>query len=262
MGKAHLWRAAVIGGLTVSCWAQTNAPKPAVLQSPYVDQSRVASSSARSTLIALGDRLQKAGSERIVYTGSLTDASGATPATVTWELPGYLRLDLAARSKTYLIDAVAGVSNAAGLNETERDMLESLHNDIPEAFLYNVSGTTAFRFLGARFRNDNGKDKNYQGPYYDVFQTGGPVLTRKNEVAWKLYYFDSHTKLLAKTTYHLRRGSAAVPVVVEFSNWTVVQGNAVPGQIVRRENGVVVFTLSVKAAAIGPHQDDGIFSNP
>jgi hypothetical protein len=251
-------------GIALLCmtWAergsgQTSATTATVPSGAYIS-ARAISTQARWVLGALGQRLQQPGSERVIYQGIYTDSIGATPAKLVWQLPGYLLLTLTNRGKTYYVDPVAGVQNSSALSAAEVNMLESFGNDSPEAFLYSVAGQGAVRFAGGRFRIDNGKTPNYSGPWYDVFQSVTPVLIQGKTVRRKFYYFDGQSKLFLKSQYMLQ-GSAGALVSTEYANWTATQGYATPGQIVRKENGNVVFTLTVQSAAIGPQQNDGTF---
>jgi hypothetical protein len=88
------------------------------------------------------------------------------------------------------------------------------------------------------------------------------VVRGSNAPVWKLYCLDSQTKLLARTQYSIRKGGSSILVVASYSNWQVVQGNAIPGQIVRTENGVTVFTLTITGSSVAPLQNDSLFTHP
>jgi hypothetical protein len=157
---------------------------------------------------------------------------------------------------------VNGVQNAAVLSNAEMNVLESLGNDTPETFLYSVAGAnkkTAYRLIGGRFRTDNGKTPNYKGPWYDIFEVSGPVAAGSSTIRQKFYHFDSQTKLLVRSQYQIQQAGAAVHVQTEYSNWTTSQGNAIPGQVLRRENGIVVFTLTIHSAVVSQQLKDGVF---
>ena len=241
------------------CAAQTaTTAAMALTASPYISQVGI-HPNAREFLTALGNRLQTPGNESVTYQCIYTDSSGTTPATLIWQMPGYLLLTLTNRNKTYYVDAATGVQNAAGLSASELNMLESLSNDSPEAFLYAVTGQGAYRFLGQRFRTDNGKTPNYQGPWYEIFETTERVLAQNKTLRQKFYYFDSISKLLVKAEYNIPEGNSSVSVKTLYSNWTITGGYAMPGQIVRQENGTVVFTLGMSAAKVQGPQSSGTF---
>jgi hypothetical protein len=156
-----------------------------------------------------------------------------------------------------------GMQNAAAVAQENLDLMESLSEDTAEAFLYGFTGKGAgYRLLGARFCTDATLSIDCKGQLYDIYETLGPSLVASKSVRRKLYYFDGRTRLLAKTQYNVRRGSTPVSVSTEFSNWAGQAGQAFPGQIVRKENGTAVFTLSISKAAVGPLVQDALFPAP
>jgi hypothetical protein len=212
-------------------------------------------------MFALGNRLQKVGNERVTLIGRHTANGTTVPAQLTWEVPGKLRYDRNGPSSSSLVyDNVAGLINASAVSVVDVDLLESLVTDAQESFLYGFLSGQPHRFLGARFRADDGKTPNYQGPWSDIYEAmvridfapGAPVRP-------KLYYFDSKSKLLTKTVYILQRGTSKVTVSTEYSGWSTKNGQTTPGQIVRKENGAAVFTFDVTTAAVGPTVHDGLF---
>ena len=156
--------------------------------------------------------------------------------------------------------ASVGVVNAASVAAPDLELLESLVNDSPETFLYGFSQGAGYRFLGARFRTDDGKTSNYQGPLYDIYEVVAPVpVAAGNPSRQKLVYFDSRTKLLAQSRYLIQRGGAKVSVSTEYGGWTNSGGQAFAGQIVRKEDGVVVFRFKITSATVGPAAADTVF---
>lgn len=208
----------LILGLAVSVLAgggraqqQVQSPR-LVARLSYIAPTLVPSN-VREYLMALGDRLQRAGKERLVLSGTYSDRSGAAgQAQLTWEAPGSLRLDRSG-GQALVFDGVAGVVNPAGLTEPELGILESLVQDSPEGFLYGFPQGCAFRFLGARFRADDGKSRDYQGPWFDIYET--VVLVRVlsgTPLRQKHFYFDTRTKLFVKAKYVVQRGGTKVLV--------------------------------------------------
>jgi hypothetical protein len=209
-------------------------------------------------LSAFGDRISKPGRERTVLTGTVTDKFGTGPAQLTWEAPGKIRFDRANQPGTPLtFSDQSGLTGTAQFSPADADMLESLLDDASENFFYQFIGGGAFRLLGLRFRADNGKAGGYSGPWFDVYTLSAPVKAQPAKtVRVKQYYFDSTTKLLAKTCY----ASSGRVVTTEFNKWSASGGQAVPGQIIRKEDGTAVFTFNIAGATFGPAQNDGIFT--
>lgn len=228
--------------------------------SDYIAPTRLPSG-PRECLMALGDRIQKPGKERLTLIGSHTEGKSAVVAQLTWEVPGRIRYD---RNGTVsLISDTSGVLNAIPLAAADQDILESLLFDTAETFLYGFVKGRAQRPLGRRFRADDGKALNYAGPWFDIYQAFVTVVTSTGSpVRQKHFYFDSDTQLLTKTTYVINRGSKDVSVTTEFNKWSNNNGQTTPGQIVRREGGVTVFTLDVISAAVVAKSDDGLFPKP
>ena len=107
----------------------------------------------------------------------------------------------------------------------------------------------ATRFLGSRFRLDDGSSVDYSGPYYDVYKVADQVKTSPDErEQLKLYYFNSETLLLERVTYELTRNGSTVKVEERLGDWTREQGQQVARRIERFENGESVFVLTIGAA--------------
>jgi hypothetical protein len=223
----------------------------------YLDPGHI-SAPARPFFIALGDRLWKPGKERVTLSGTYTDQNGTGQGRYIWQLPGLARFDRANQPNTpVIVDDQTGLVNASSISQSDADIMESLSDDCAESFFYGFSKRAALRFLGGRFRADDGSTPNYQGPWYDIYESFEPSKAQPGgAVRRKLYYFDSTTGLLTKVQYE----TASTPKVsTEFSNWQVQAGQAVPGKIVRQENGKPVFTFTVAAASVGPSAADGLF---
>jgi hypothetical protein len=209
-------------------------------------------------LQAFGDRIYKAGNERSTLVGTYTDKSGSFPAQLTWEAPGNIRFELTSKPGSALVFSQASGTVSATVTGANANVLESLLDDAAESFLYNFQGGSAYRLLGRHFRADDGKATNYQGPWYDIYSAIGPAKSQPgNPTRVKQFFLDSQTGLLAMTRYV---DTSKVPVVTEFGKWSQINGQAFPGQIVRKENGVVVFTFAIANSSAGPSQNDGIFA--
>jgi hypothetical protein len=148
------------------------------------------------------------------------------------------------------------------LTDGDLDLTESFGEDSAEWVLFNIQGEYALRALGERFRTDRGANPNYQGPWLDIFEMIGIAKSRANNtVRQKHVVFDSQTKLLQYVRYQIVRGSAPVVVQTEWSGWRVVNGQAIPGRVARRENGAQVWSYSQTQTMVGPAQADGAFHN-
>jgi len=204
----------------------------------------------REALTVFGDRLERAGKERVTLLGTLHTASQVEgiPLQIVWEFPGRLRIE--SRLRVLLFD---GRRLVGAPTRQEEALVETLFYDLPEHFFLGQAHGLATRFLGSRFRLDDGRAPYYTGTYYDVYevtdaiQLGGPVRLQP-----KFYYLSSDTLLLERVRYQSNRGSSGPDVEVQIGLWQRGDGQSVPGRIVRLENGKAVFTLTVTSAIIGP----------
>jgi len=223
----------------------------------YINPGRVAGP-ARSFLFAFGDRIQRPGKERAIFTGKYTDRNGTADVAIAWEVPGRFRFDRSDKpGRPVIYDETSGWINAGALPSDEANALESLFDDTSESFFYATAHGAGRRFLGNCFRTDGGKTPNSSGPCYDVYQVFASVhspsgLSRRP----KLFLFDSRTRLLSRIEY---QAAGSVHVSTELSGWHMLGGQAFPGSVVRKENGVVVLTVNFTSASAGPSASDGLF---
>jgi len=216
-------------------------------------------------LNALGDRLEKPGRERLSVTGTLSRAnSQAEEVTAVWEFPDRLRLTMPKGNQARVIAFDGEQVKAAGnpLDEAEQDLIETLVYGSAEHFFDTQMEGMATRFLGSRFRLDDGSSADYSGPYYDVYKIADQIMTSADaREQLKLYYFNSDTLLLERVTYEITRNGATIKVEERLGDWTIEQGQQVARRIERFENGESVFVLTIGAAHLSARADDGVFAN-
>jgi hypothetical protein len=247
-------------GFTV-CSAQSPSTGATTGSAVYLTPSDVPSP-LRRPLVVLGDRLQTPGKERLILNGTYADNNGNQNIRITWELPGKIRIDLTGTSThTLIFDGTSATSNASS---SDNDLLESLGDDRAETLLYEVyTSGFAWRFLGGWFRTDDGTTVNYTGPFYHIHQTGSNTRVRSDQAArHKFYCFDSNSALLTQVLYLVNNNGAPVHVQTGITGWSTVSGQAIPGQIVRSENGAVVWTIQIASGQVSATANDGLFSNP
>jgi len=217
-------------------------------------------------LKAMGDRLEKPGKEHLSLTGTLARAndSQAEEVAAVWEFPDRLRLTrqkgIHARVITFDEDRAKAADNE--LDTAEQDLLETLVYGTADHFFATQVQGMATRFLGSRFRLDDGSSADYTGPYYDVYKVADSVKTSAEpREQLKLYYFNSDTLLLERVTYEITRNGSTVKVEERLGDWTREQGQQVARRIERFENGESVFVFTVRTAHFSPRADDGLFAN-
>lgn len=208
-------------------------------------------------LTATGDRLEKPGKERQTLAGTITrGGSPPSPLTVVRDYPDLMRVEVTAGLTTRVTAFNGGRAQAggAGLTPAERDTLETLVYDTADHFFHSQqSGAAATRFLGPRFRLDEGTNAAPAAPSYDVFETTEPVLTDDaGRVQTRRYYFNSDTRLLDRVRYQTERDGSQVDVEVVLGWWQSVNGQALPSSVVRLEDGAPVLTCNFALMTVGP----------
>jgi hypothetical protein len=217
-------------------------------------------------LKAMGDRLEKPGKERLTLTGTLVRANDSkTEAVVAvLEFPDRLRLTVqkGAENRVITLDDDEAKAAESALDTAEQELIETLVYGSAEHFFNTQTQGLATRFLGSRFRLDDGSSADYSGPYYDVYKVADRVKTSADErEQLKLYYFNSETLLLERVSYEITRNGSTVKVEERLGDWTREQGQQVARRIERFENGESVFVLTVRTAGLSARSDDGVFAN-
>jgi hypothetical protein len=217
-------------------------------------------------LKAIGDRLEKAGRERLTVTGTLSRGADSQTEDVTaiLEFPDRLRLTRQRGNQTRVFTFDGEQVKAGGnpLDEAERDLMETLVYGSAEHFFSTQVQGMATRFLGSRFRLDDGSSPDYGGPYYDVYKVGDQVRTAaERSERLKLYYFNSETLLLERVVYEINRNGSTIKVEERLGDWAREQGQQVARRIERFENDESVFVLTIGAAHLSARADDGVFAN-
>lgn len=215
----------------------------------------------RWTLDAMGDRLQKPGKERLTLSGVLTlqDESQPVPFTAVLQFPDRLRMTLHSASKARVVtfDGNASLFTRKSVDALDQDLIELAVYDTAEHFFSAQVEGASTRFLGDRFRPDDGSDPNYSGPTYNVYQTTDQIHT-SNTVRdqTKLYWFNSDTLLLERITYVIEATQAAVEVRID---WRKVEGQQIPRLILCVKNGQPAAKLEISSATMSPGKEDGTF---
>lgn len=218
------------------------------------------SPSLQMHLNALGNRLEKAGKERLTIAGELRSAAESQPREIaaTLEYPGKLRLGIQNGQQNRLITFDEQEIKGQAASD-DLDLIESLSYDSAEHFFATRMKGSAMRFLGSRFRTDDGSNPDYSGPYFEIYKIADRIETSRQERAAKLYYFNSDTLLLERVTYVINRNGAEINVETKLSDWRDEDGQKVPRRIERLENGKSVFVLNIRSTQFGRRADDGIF---
>ena len=213
----------------------------------------------------LGSRLEMAGQERVEMVGTLA-REGSSPVAVRiyWEFPGRMRVEekRGERDESTVFDGGKLDKSHGVAGQRDKDLMEMLVHDSMEGFFIAWMRGQAMRFLGSGFRSRNEAGEP-EGPDYDLYEmTDHLEVGRERIERTKLYRFDTELALLGGVSYRLQLGTAVTRVDVELSEWGQVDGHAIPGRIVRYENGVAVLELAVREAGVSGKAEDGLFSDP
>lgn len=174
------------------------------------------------------------------------------------EFPDKLRLDIQNGQQTRLITFDKQEIRGQATSD-ELDLVESLTYDSAEHFFNAQMQGNAMRFLGSRFRTDDGSTPDYSGPYFDIYKIADRIDASGEERAVKLYYFNSETLLLERVIYVINRNGSETNIETQLSDWRVEDGQKVARRIEHYENGKSVFVLKIRSAQFGRRADDGIF---
>lgn len=241
--------------------AQNSAKVTKLDRNLYVRRSLLSSRLALN-LSALGNRLEQPGRERLIMMGSLrlADTAKTLELAAFLEFPDRLRLSLGApQNRALIFDGQQAKALLTPATSDDLDLIETLVYDSAEHFFAAQMQGKAMRFLGSRFRLDDGSNPDYSGPYFDVYKVADQIKASGHERPAKLYYFNSDTFLLERVTYVINRGGADINVETKLSDWQETGGQQVARRIERFENGRSVFVLTSWSAALAHRADDGMF---
>jgi hypothetical protein len=244
---ARIGSIALVGLLSCSFLTVTFGEDSKSPENVYLQPSQIPSP-LHFQFLALGNRLQKEGNERITISAILSDSSGSNSAKVVMEKGGKLRIDKGSDSLRF--DA-KDMSRSPSANEEE--LLESLVDDLPETLIETAAAGNGIRFVGQRFDNK-------QGELCDLYDSMIPgKANKKNPRQTRRYCFDSTTKLLSWVQYSSDKKSNSPIIETKFRDWITVNGQAVPATVIRSKGGSPVFKLEAKEVQVSRAEADDLF---
>jgi len=203
----------------------------------------------RENYAALGNRLQKAGKERITIKGILKKSSGSKPIQVIIEKGGKARIDTSSKSVRF-----DGKNVSNGINSDDDELLESFVDDLPENLIETTASGAALRLIGHRY-------KDAQGKLCNIFDAW--ILSKSNpqrQRTFKRYCFDSNTMLLSWVQYRPDGETKGTLLETRFDDWVVISGQAIPATISRRKDGIIIFSLEAQELNVSSKAADDIFN--
>jgi hypothetical protein len=239
----------VILGLAAGVTA-VRAQSPAPATERYYSDSSVPSHFV-APFRALGDRLKKPGKERLALAGTLTDINGTSPVEIQMEKGGKLRVDVTGQPSRGLI--VNGKDTSKPLGIDDAALVQGLLEDSSEALMESLANGRAYRFIGLRYRAENGK-------LCDLYDFAAPGRGSQLATVIKRYCFDSTTRLLSYVEYASGSPSSSPLIRTTFSDWRTVDGQAVAVRVVRTEGVRSIFTFQANTVAVRAKATDTTFT--
>lgn len=220
--------------------------------------------SLREPFRVMASRLEKPGTERIVVTGTLSRLKlgnpNPVPVRIIFEQPNRLRLEEG--NSVTVFDGSSLTKSGSQPTEDNADEMETLLLDFPERLFIGVVTGNPMRQFGSRFRTDDGSNRNYSGPYFDVYEMGerlqisvGSAASTNGELTNKRYYINSDTSLLERVVYERRHKK----VEVKLTDWRLVEKQRIPFSIIRMEDGTPALQVTMSAATLARRANDGLF---
>ena len=203
--------------------------------------------------VALGQRLHRAGSERITATGLLAYAENLDkpiPVQIIWQYPLKVRLIQDDSSKTF---DMSNASQKVPANLRLAETIEVLLEDSEEGLFSLRSSAVSSRWYGSGFKLAGADSKApgvdiVQAIYGDVFRAGKQVV--------KTYWFSSSSNLLGFVGYQSALGG---DVNIVIDDWRDLGGEKVPFLIERWEDGKLTMRLTLASATVTAAVEDGTF---
>ncbi|MGA2434478.1 MAG: hypothetical protein ABSG25_04255 [Bryobacteraceae bacterium] len=210
-----------------------------------------------------GGRMTNAANASVSLAGTITDANGSRAAQITVQAPGVFRYQETGNGRTLTFNGSQfGTVNGQGGTGDQR-IQESLLANFPDMLLFQLAASGA-RKIGPGFRADNGKTPNYTGPFWILYSftpakiagltAGGPLQQQL------LVMIDQATGLMAEARTVTNPHTPTQQVTrTQFTNWFQQNGQWLPGQIVRLENGQQVLSFQVQQGSVGAQNPASTF---
>jgi hypothetical protein len=204
--------------------------------------------------IAVGQRMQKPGKERIVVSGTVTlfgeNSPRAEGVRITWQFPLKIRLEQGALRLAF---DRSNPSQAVPRTQKLADMVQTLLEDSIDGFFALQKYRISRRYLGSGFKLEGAKASD---PGMDVMLLTYLDKFREEKPVVKSYWFNSGTKLLGVVAYTSASG-AATHIVID--DWRDVAGEKLPFLIERWEGNKLMMRLILDSAVFMAGANDGTF---
>ena len=215
----------------------------------------------------MGGRMMSASKANVAVTGTVTDANGSRPATITVQAPGYLRYQESSTSRVLTFNGSAFSNKSGKIDAADTPVIESLLTNFPDAVFLQLARKGLLRRIGSGFRTDDGTTANYQGPWWTLYAFAprawpglaiGQPLQQDMLVA-----IDQSNGLLSEVRVVHNFGQTSQHVTqTQYSGWFQQLGQWYPGKIVRLEDGQQVLSFQSSQASVGPQTAVSLLTQP
>ncbi len=209
---------------------------------------------------ALGDPMNKAGQQRLALAGEITDERTGRKESLQAlrDLPSRSRFARAGHAFGH--DKNGKWNQSANGNPDDDEILDMVHEDAIETFLYAQSQSRRVRLLGSRFRL---AAQSASPRFLDIYSLNEDVIQggkRVDQLA-KSYRIDSNTLLLDTVAYERTIAGKKISVETRYE-WAKLNGQLLPIRITRKENQQATKTIRWATAQLGERRDDGATDAP
>lgn len=208
------------------------------------------------SLRTMGGRMSSPDKAQITLGGTITDGNGSRAAQITVQAPGLLAYR-EGQGRAIVFDGTHFLTKSGAPAVSDYAVLESLLANLPDAIFLQLAYGGGLRRIGSHFRTDDGKSKNYSGPYWTVFAfTPKTRLGLGQGIALQQSLFiaiDERTGLISDVRAVVNLGAGQQSVIqTQFSDWTQQGSQWIPGKIIRLENGNQTLSFQTQQASVGP----------
>jgi hypothetical protein len=197
-------------------------------------------------------------SQRVVYAGKITDATGSRNLVVTWQAPGLVKIVDASSGRVLIFDGVGPWSDTGSFAASETSLIESLAQDLPESLVATLSAGSSGSLIGLRVRPPAGRVEGTSDVYNIL--SNHPLDAARGMAQTKFVYLDSVTQL--PRAVRQVRPNSTVLIETTFPSWQKSGPHNVPSQIVRVEGGLTVYTFNISSVTFQTIAQDNAFQHP
>jgi hypothetical protein len=216
-----------------------------------------------TALQKIGGRMMSADKSQVVLAGTTTDGKGSRPAQIIVQSPGYLSYR-EGQGRAVTFNGAQFQTRSGPPTSDDHRVLESLLAHLPDSVCLQIAAGGSLRRIGGHFRTDDGKAKNYSGPYWTVFTFApshrqglihGQALQQEIFIA-----VDEQTGFISEVRTVVTTAPRQQTVTqTQFGSWIQQGDQWFPGTIVRLENGLPVLSFQTQQAIVGPSVAAAVF---